>query len=280
MVRRLTEEEVKEIRELVALGALKYKIAEKFNINIKTVYQHTKDLPKKRKSCQKITEDMKEKIRKRVLENRTREDVAKEFGISYMSVCIIARGLSGKEGYPGIRGHTLKILQSIEERGYFIPNLDKTIDAGSAHSSYITLKKYFPNTIKKVECRGCVAFYDEKRKVDACRAFMSHRLNRIVSWHDYRTIMALFGICESPKESREMLGKMGYIGHPHPKRPKFKKLKIPGEQAQDSNEIGNFLLSDVLSKILFLNLDFFCWLLNTKYFIQFLHFSHISIFQI
>lgn len=247
MVRRLTEEEVKEIRELVALGAFKHKIAEKFNIDIKTIYRRTKDLPKKRRRGQKISEDIEEKIRKRVLETGSREDIAKEFGVTYTTVCIIARGLPGKSGNSGIRGFTLKILQSIEENGYFIPNLDKTIDSRRVHSSYITLRKYFPNTIKKVEYRGCVAIYDEKRKLEACRAFMSCRWNSIVSWHEYRTTMALFGICEPPKESREVLGKLGFAGYPHPKRPKFKKSKKPGENPQDLNEIGNFLLSDVMT---------------------------------
>lgn len=204
------------------------------------------------KGKKRIPENIKEEVRKRVIETGSRIDVAKEFGIPYITVCKIAKGLPGKKGNPGIRGYTLKILQSTDKRGYFIP--DKK-DNPKSTSSYRTLKKYLPNTIKKIESGGSKIIYDEKRKIEACRAFMGRRRNRIISWHKYRTIMSLFGICKPPKEAREELGKMGFVDYPHSKRPKFKKQKEEGETPQNLNDFGKFLLSELLK-------NFYCVVLN------------------
>ena len=196
------------------------------------------------KKRRRIPENIKEEIRKRVIEDESpRPEVAKEFGVSNVTVWMLTKGTPRSKGNAGIRGYTLKILQCIDERGYFVP--DRT-NGQKMSSSYKTIKKYLPNYIRKVECRGCVIIYDEKRKVEACTAFMGLRYNRITSWYKYRTIMSLFGICEPPEKAREELGKMGFVGYPHPKRQKFKKLKKKGENHQNLNEVGNFLLSDVL----------------------------------
>lgn len=239
---KLNEEQIGEIRELVKLGAFKCRVAEKFGVHLSTISYHTRDLATGRK----MADSTREKIIKRVLETGDRRGAAEEFKISYQRVCGIVKDLSwqGRRGNHCIRDSTLRILQEIDRNGYVIPNTE--FGSGVIDRSYRTLINYTPNMIRKVSRRHHVIIFYEARKIEAFRAFMGQRYNRIVSWKKYKAIMAAFHICKSTKESRELLGKMGFADYENPKRMKFKKLEEGVSNHQNSSDLGRFLLSDVL----------------------------------
>jgi len=239
---KLNEEQIGEIRELVKLGAFKCRVAEKFGVHLSTISYHTRDLAMGRK----MADGTREKIIKRVLETGDRRGAAEEFKISYQRVCKIVKDLSWqqRQGNYGIRDSTLRILQEIDRNGYVIPNTE--ISSGAIDRSYRTLINYIPNIIRKVSRRHHVIIFYERSKMEAFRAFMGQRYNKIVSWKKYKAIMSAFHICQPTKESRELLGKMGFADYENPKRMKFKKLEEGVSNHQNLSDFGRFLLSDVL----------------------------------
>lgn len=150
---------------------------------------------------QKISPELKEKIRKEVKKGKSKYQVAKELDIRKDTVYRITRDLpSCPCGWPGIRGETLKLLQEILNKGYAVYSCYNT------KQKYMVLKKYFPG-ICKVKMYGKNIFFLEDKKDVAARVFLDNIKRRIISYHEIKQITCVFDTTLSKKEKDVFLSK-------------------------------------------------------------------------
>lgn len=78
---KLSEEDRKRIRDLVAEGLTRTEVAARFKVNINTIRRHCEPAETRR-----VSEDVKERIRRRVAEGCPKAKAAREFGVSETTV--------------------------------------------------------------------------------------------------------------------------------------------------------------------------------------------------
>ncbi|KYK26858.1 hypothetical protein AYK20_08555 [Thermoplasmatales archaeon SG8-52-1] len=156
----------------------------------------------------KYPKELKQKIRKSVLNGKSKYQTAKDLGINHKIVYHVTQDLpSRKCGWPGIRGHALKLLQEIIQHGYV---LSSKISAGQKYS---ILRKYFPNIYRTNIYNKSIIYLDDKASV-AARAFLSNMDKKILSFQELKQITKTFGIELSLDEKYKFTGKAKTSKHP------------------------------------------------------------------
>ncbi len=230
---QLSEEMRQKVRKEVKRGTSRYNVAEEMGICPRTVYKLTADLPKRK--LKRLTEKTKREIRKKVKQGVPRPEVAKELGVAHPTVVEVTGDMPKQTGHTGIRGLTLKILQTLLRDGYSIP----PTGLSSTTARYRSLSKYIP--LKRVQIRGLVMYFLEGREKEAFQAFMNRGRNKVISYHKLDSIMSLFNL--SKKEKRAI--KVGKLPVENNLIKKIKSKKR-GLQTTLSDFIGRFLPSEVL----------------------------------
>ena len=215
----LSKDTVEKIRKEVKKGRPRYKVATKFGVTPKTVYNYTDGLPKKHLSPAK-----KAWIKRKAKEGKSKYQISKELDVSYSTVWRIAKDFpSYRPGWPGIRGKPLEMLQEFLEKGYVL--LD-----GEKSQAYRVLKKNLP-VIQKVRANGKPIAFLPYKKEDATRALLQSIDKKVMSYQELRSITKLFDV-ELPRDEKK-----GFIG-------KFKNKK--GGSARDLEGDSSLEKSDSL----------------------------------
>ena len=116
--------------------------------------------------------------------------IAKEIGISYTAICLWSRGYGrGKNGNFGIRGHSLKILQEVVEKGYFFTCSE---DGRHCGGQARTLSKYIPMKIVR-SCKKSVCVLKGREK-EAMAAFLKKLNKKVLNAQNVALIGKAFGI--------------------------------------------------------------------------------------
>ncbi len=140
-----------------------------------------------------------QKIRKEVLNGKSKYQVVKELKISKETVYRVTRDLPSKPcGWPGIRGKTLDLLQEIVSKGYVIP------PQGYVQQRYMVLRKYFP-TICRVAIYGRPIFFLNGKEDVAVRAFLEKVNKKIISYQELKQVTEVFGVNLSKQEREAFL---------------------------------------------------------------------------
>jgi len=122
-------------------------------------------------------------------------------GINQKIVYHLTKDIPGRKcGWPGIRGHALKLLQEIIQHGYV---LSSKLVAGQ---KYYILKKYFPNLHRTNIYNKSIIYLDDKASV-AARAFLSDIDKKVMSFQELKQITKTFGIDLSTDEKYKYTGK-------------------------------------------------------------------------
>jgi len=187
------------IREQVLNGKSKSQVARDLSITFRTVWNHTKDIHTQKV----IPKEIKDKIRKEVIEGKSKYQVAKDYNLCRTTVYRLTEDINGNtsNGWAGIRGKTLDLLQKIVTNGYtYSPN------GGYVQQRYRTLRKYFP-TIRRVTIYGRTIFYLKGKEGEAARAFLERVNKKIISYQELKQVTDVFRVDLSKSEKKGFLRK-------------------------------------------------------------------------
>ncbi|MFO7677755.1 MAG: hypothetical protein R6V50_05175 [Thermoplasmatota archaeon] len=141
-----------------------------------------------------------EKIRKEVLNGKSKYGVAKELGLSDSIVYYHTRDIPSKSpGRSEIRGKTLDLLKQLLQDGYVY---------GQRHTSsqFRTLRKHFP-VIKRAEFDKRTVFFLEDKNKAALSAMISQKKSRVISYRDISNISKVFNVGLKMNEKHQLLGR-------------------------------------------------------------------------
>ena len=198
--RVISDELKKEIRQRVQAGVPKIVVARELNISYDNVRNHTRDILSN--NYKKTSDEMIRKIRENIMVGKTRFEVSKEFEIPYSTVQKYAKDLPvHNNGWPGVRGRSLKILQDLLKYGYvFLP-------PQTQFGGYHTLKKYFPTVRRRYIQHEHIVFLEDKG-IEAMWAVIDLLYpNRMISDKKYREFVEIFIPGRNQREKRKNLGK-------------------------------------------------------------------------
>jgi len=202
------------IREQVLSGKSKSQVARDLNLSFRTIWNHTQDIHTQKG----IPKETKERIRKEVISGKSKYRVAMEYNISFTTIYGITKDLQGKSnGWSGIRGKTLNMLQELVAKGYVAPTGEYV------HQQFLTLRKHFP-TVYRISIYHEQIFLLKGREDDALRAFLEKVNKKIISYQELRQVTDVFHVSLSKREKDAFLGRNR--GH--------KRLRNHGVQRQGS----------------------------------------------
>jgi len=182
------------LRQQVLNGKSKSQVARDLGITFRTVWNHTKDIHTQKV----IPKEIKEKIRKEVIGGKSKYQAAKDYNLSRSAVYRFTEDVDGStsNGWTGIRGKTLDLLQEIVTKGYAYP------PRGYVQQRYRILRKYFP-TIRRVTIYGRTIFYLKGKEDEAVRAFLERVNKKIISYQELKQVTEIFGadLCKREKDA-------------------------------------------------------------------------------
>jgi len=131
---------------------------------------------------------IKEKIRNDVISGKSKYQAAKDYNLCRTTVYRLTEDINGKtsNGWAGIRGKTLDLLQEIVTKGYAYPPR-----GGYVQQRYRTLRKYFP-AIRRITIYGRTIFYLKGREDEAVRAFLDRVNKKIISYQELKQVTEVF----------------------------------------------------------------------------------------
>jgi DNA-binding CsgD family transcriptional regulator len=187
------EEDVARIREYVLKYQSKSKAARRLGLSIGTVRWYTQDILV---FSRRISPEKREKIRKEVIEGKSRYQVSNDLNISYLTVIKHTKDLPNHSREEGsrIRGKTFEMLKKLMRDGYIICS-------PGYYRNYMTLRKYFPMICKVNACQKTIIFLEDKSDI-AIRAFLESLDRRITNYHELKRIIKAFKIEMSCDEKR------------------------------------------------------------------------------
>ncbi len=181
-----------------------------------------------------ISQKMIDAIRKKVINGRTKYQVARELGISDKVVYYHTRDIPSKTpGRTEIRGRTLDTLKILLTEGH--------VTSTRANSNNLrTLQKHF-KVIKRAQLDGKKSVYylkDQNR--EALQKTIEKRGTKVMSYHKLASMSQVFGVNLSNKEKHSLLG-----------RKKDKSIEKnhsskDNSSPRDGGFLGRFLHSEVL----------------------------------
>lgn len=184
----------------------------------------------------KYSKKLIKKIRKEVLNGKTKYSVARELGICEKMVYYYTKDIpSKKPGRTEIRGRTLEVLKTLLTEG--------CIDSNTKNSGNLrTLQKHF-KAIKRTQVNGKKAVYylNDKNK-QALKSVIDNKGSKVINYYELAKMSQVFDVSLSNKE------KTGLIGR--------KKGKSTGKNCSSKDDfssgsdgfLGRFLHSDVLRR--------------------------------
>jgi len=203
---RVTQEVKQKIRKEVANENSRYKVAKKFGVSVRTVYNLTDDLPKRK--IKRLDKKTKEEIRELVRRGLSKSEVARMFDVSYPTVYHLTKDLPSKgRGNRDVSRRTLNFLEKLLKDGYFIP--ENNLEGLLTLNTFRLLKEKFPIRRVKIYDRKVrskkVMYFLEGRNMDAFRKFMEMRGNKVVNFRVLAQIASAFGVKLSSKEKSRLL---------------------------------------------------------------------------
>ena len=217
----------------------RYEAAMKINVDPKTVYKYTKDMPiQQHKKRTIVTEQMRRTVRKGVKAGVSMDEAAEEVGISTTTARRIAKDLPDGRRVTHVRGWTLTFLRTIFNEDCFIA---KRSEAGRTKKAFRFLKERgFPISMAQVR-RKTIYFHDIKRN-EAFTRYMETKKGKATDYREVCDIMKAFGISKN-KHNKPTFGKLPKGNKPVSKV-KFKKRVL---QSTVSDYFGRFLHSELSS---------------------------------
>lgn len=147
----------------------------------------------------RLTQNEIQQIRKRVLSGKTKNQVAKELGVSSFVVYSHTRDIPIKKD-PKIQGRSLELLRKLLTDGYVFGS-----ENGKRHNSLLReLQLLFP-MIQSAHVDERTIFYLEEKKREALSALVRHRHSRIINYYDLMNVTRAFNIQLQTTEKRRLL---------------------------------------------------------------------------
>ncbi len=150
---------------------------------------------------QKISAQLRKKIRHETLSGKSKYQVAQELGLYPMIVYYHTRDLPSKKKGRGseIRGQTLEILKQLLQDGY----ISSTRENGG---SLRTIQRLFPMVHRAEMGKRSIFFLEGKNKAALC-AFLENQGTRLIDFHKLIGISEIFDVRLSKREKPGLLGK-------------------------------------------------------------------------
>lgn len=182
----------------------------------------------------KYSEVTIQKVRKEVLNGKTKYQVAKEMGLSGKVVYYYTQDIPSKNtGRTEIRGRTLELLKQLLTDGYANCNRKTS-------KNFRTLQKHFP-VIKRAQINGKKAvYYLEDRNKTALQAIIEDNESRVISYHELANMSLVFDVNLSKKEKHRLIGKK------QGKSNRKKHSDNSNSAGESGGFLGRFLHSEVL----------------------------------
>ena len=165
------------------------------------------------------------KIRKEVLDGKTKYQVAKEMGLSDKVVYYHTRDIPSKNpGRTEIRGRTLEVLKTLLTEGF--------VDSNTKNSGNLRiLQKHF-KPIKRSQVNGKkTVYYLEDKNKKALKSIIENKGSKVISYHELASMSQVFDVNLSKKEKHRLVGR---------KQDKS-SLKKHSSDSDSTGEMGGFL---------------------------------------
>jgi len=191
---KLPKEIIGKIREEVSKGRSRYKVAAKFGVSPRTVYDYTDDLPKKWKRS--IPQETKNLIIKKAKEGESMLQISREVGVSYQTVSKIVKEVSNPDHrWPRVKGKALDLLKKLSEKGYSLCSEKRT---------FRKVKGYLPSVLR-INFKGQTMCFLEERKEEALKVFLEKKRVRIKSYKELKTISEIFGVKLDREKKQDLI---------------------------------------------------------------------------
>ncbi|HMA83255.1 MAG TPA: hypothetical protein VKP59_03405 [Candidatus Thermoplasmatota archaeon] len=185
----------------------------------------------------KYSQKLINRIRREVLNGKTKYQVAKELNLCHKMVYYYTKDIPSKTpGRTGIRGRTLEVLKQLLTEGY--------VESSNRNCRNLrTLQKHFKE-IKRTQVNGKKAvYYLEDKNKKALKSLIEKRESRIISFQDLAILTGIFDANLSKKEKNSLLGK---------KQGKYSRKKHSSNSdstGETDGFRGRILHSDVLNQL-------------------------------
>jgi len=243
MPKKIDESTRLRIREVVGTTRSRYEAAKEVNVDPKTVYKYTKDMPiQQHKKRTNVTEQMRKTVRKNAEVGVSPDESAEEVGISVSTARRITKDMPDGRKKTHIRGWTLTFLRTIFNEDCFIANRS---EAGRTKKAFRFLKERgFPIAIAQVR-RKTIYFHDIKRN-EAHTKFMQIYMTkkRRIDYREACEIQNAFGISKN-RYKEPNSGKFP-MGNRLENKLKSKKRV---QQHTVSDYFGRFLHSELMASL-------------------------------
>jgi hypothetical protein len=186
-----------------------------------------------------IPKELIQQMRKEILRDKSKYQVAKEMKIPYSTVHKHTKDLPNKyKREPYISGKPLELLKQLLKDGYVYTQENR--------NALRSLQKHFPE-IKRSQFKNKSIYYLEDKNKLALKEMMKRDTSRIISFQELSRMSQVFHTDLEIQHKRGFLGK-----NPRPKRYRIKKFRqylqsnSKEKQTKIDDFLGRFLHSELL----------------------------------
>jgi len=184
VAKKLSEEDCKDIQELLEKGVSVKTIADKYGVDTSLIYRRVKFEYERKK----IPLETKNKIIKAIKEGATKAEAAQMYGLNIGTVYNLTRGIvegHHTQGNHIIRKNGIKLLSRLMTDGYLVSDF--------VVSTVRNLQRQFP-VIKSARYRDKTFFYLPGREEETIEAFFREKPDRIINFSAIEEMAYLLGV--------------------------------------------------------------------------------------
>jgi len=194
MVHKIPEETIQKLRELLASGTDASQVAQILDITTTTVYNYSKDLPRKYK---RFSLEIRNEIRDKVRNGLLKHEAAKMYDCSLRTIVTITKDIPGYFGYKNNLSHEeLQLLRRLMLNGYLIS--DFYLYAAR------NLKLHLPK-LQSIRIHGKTIFYLAGREKETIEAYIRSSKSHFIDYSDINELSRMMGITLQEKEKENFV---------------------------------------------------------------------------
>jgi hypothetical protein len=195
MVRtKITEENVKEIQQMLKEGYTGPELAKRFGVSNSSIYRRAK-YPLK---AHDIPLETKNKVIKAIQDGYTKAEAALMYGLNIGTVVNFTRDFNGhsRQGNHIVRKNGIKLLNRLMIDGYLVSDF--------VVSTVRNLQRHFP-MIMSARYKDKTFFYLKGREEETIEAYFREKPDRIINYRAIEEMAYLLGVKVSNMDQRKLL---------------------------------------------------------------------------
>lgn len=196
VAKKLTENDCKNIAELINKGHQIKDLAQKYDVHRSVIYRRCKSLY----NSKKIPIDARNKVIKAIQEGYTKAEAAQMYGLNIGTVINFTKVINGhsRQGNHIIRKNGIILLNRLIADGYLISDFNVPVVRN--------LQNKFP-VIRSARYKDKTFFYLPGREEETIEAFFREKPDRIISYSAIEELSYLLGVKISKQDQKNLLDK-------------------------------------------------------------------------